>query len=131
MQNMADIAFGILLDTDLAASGDKETLPLWRTMANESPDKLAARIGSEWIDTLMLPEITDCQDPFDFAQRHAELLQEETQKQFGALQTLPELHTASVSMMGVALYLAHAVGAHPSALIEHWIEVAKENGALE
>lgn len=131
MQIMADIAFGLLLDTGLAESGDKETLPLWRTMAHELPDELTQRIGAEWMDALMLPEITDCHDPLAFVEKHAELLQEEAQKQFGALQTLPELHTASGTMMGVSLHLSHALGANPAQLMEHWIEVAKANGARE
>lgn len=131
LQNMADIAFGLLLDTGLAESGDTETLRHWRTMANASPDQLAIRIGTVWLDALTLPEIKYGHDPLAFAQAHAELLQEEARKQFGNLQSYPELCTASVSMMGTSLYLAHAVGAQPSALMEHWIEVAKENGAFE
>jgi len=131
MQSLADIAFGFLLDTGLAESGDRETLPLWRTMANESPDALSERLGPDWIDALLLPEISNCHDPMAFAQQHAELLQEKAQEQFGALQTLPELHGASITIMGLALHLAHAVGANPVVLTEHWINVAKENGALE
>ena len=45
MQNLADIAFELLLDTGLAESGDTKTLPLWRKMGNELPEVLADRIG--------------------------------------------------------------------------------------
>ena len=67
VEHIADIAFELLLDTSLAASGDKNTLPLWRKMGIELPEELTARIGPEWIDCLMLPDIhDDMEDPTKF-----------------------------------------------------------------
>jgi hypothetical protein len=132
MQNLADIAFELLLDTSLAESGDKKTLPLWRKMGNELPEELAERIGREWLDCLMLPEITDdLEDPVSFAQKHNDLLRLKAQEKFGALQTNQEIHKASVLIMGVALHLARGIGANPEILAEHWIAVAKNHGAME
>jgi uncharacterized protein len=132
MQNIADIAFVLLLDTGLAQSGNKETLPLWRIMGEELPEVLAKRIGSEWIDCLMIPEISaDFEDPISFVREHNDLLQLKAQEEFGTLQTNQELHEASVLIMGVALHLARAIGADPKILAEHWIGIAKNHGALE
>jgi len=132
MENIADIAFVLLLDAGLAASGDKETLPLWRKMGDELPEVLAERIGGEWIDYLMLPELFDeYKDPITFVRKHNDLLQLKAQEKFGVLQTNQELHEASVLIMGVALHLAHAIGINTKTLAEHWIETAKNNGAQE
>lgn len=130
MQNIADIAFELLLDTGLAESGDKETLPLWRIMGSELPEALADRIGQEWIDSLMLPEISD-EDPIVFVSKHNEMLQLEVQEKFGTSQTHKELHEASVLVMGVALHLARGIGANPKELAELWIGIAKNHGAQE
>lgn len=132
MQNLADIAFELLLDTGLAESGDKKTLAQWRQMGDELPEVLADRIGQEWMDCLMLPEISDdCEDPVTFACLHNDLFQLKVQEKFGALQTNQELHEASVIIMGVALHLARGIGANPKNLAEHWIGVAKDHGAQE
>ena len=132
MQNLADIAFELLLDTGLAESGDTETLPLWRKMANENPEVLASSIGSEWMDSLTIPEISvDTDDPVLFAQKHNDVLLSKAQEQFGALQTMQEVHEASVLIMGVALHLARSLGAKPEILAEHWIDTAKKHGAKE
>lgn len=132
MQNIADIAFELLLDSGLSESGDKKTLPLWREMGNEPPQALADRIGNEWMDRLMLPEIKDeTEDPISFARQQNQLIQLKAQEQFGTLQTTQELHEASVLIMGVALNLARAIGANPEGLAEHWIEIAKSHGAQE
>lgn len=132
MQNIADIAFELVLDTGLAESGDKKTLPLWRKMGAELPDVLVERIGQEWIDCLMLPEISDdFEDPIHFVEKHKELLLSKVQEKFGALQTNQELHEASVLVMGVALHLARGIGANPEILSEHWIDTAKQHGAKE
>ena len=132
MQSLADIAFELLLDTGLAESGNTETLPLWRKMANENPEVLANNIGSEWIDSLTIPEITDDNDdPVLFAQKHRDLLLLKAQEQFGALQTMQEVHEASVLIMGVAFHLARSLGAKPEILAEHWIDMAKKHGAKD
>jgi Fe-S-cluster containining protein len=132
MQDIADIAFEFLLDTGLAESGDKKTLPLWRKMGCELPEILADTIGQEWIDCLMIPEISsDFEDPVRFVQKHKELLILKVQEKFGALQTNQELHEASVLIIGVALHLARGIGANPEIIAEHWIETAKTHGAQE
>ncbi len=132
MQNLADIAFMLLLDTGLAESGDRTTLQLWRTMGNEHPQVLADRIGHEWIDCLTIPEIyDDLEDPILFARQHNDLLQFKAQEKFGTLQTNKELHEASVLIMGVALHLASSIGANPKDMTEHWIDIAKSNGAID
>lgn len=132
MQDLADIAFELLLDTGLAESGDKETLRLWRVMGTEQAEDLVTRIGHEWLDSLMIPNISEnTEDPISFIEQHTVLLQQKVQEKFGALETFTELHQASVLIMGVALQLARAVGANPETLVEHWINTAKNNGALE
>ena len=132
MQSLADIAFMLLLDTGLAESGDKQTLPLWRKMGNELPENLATRIGSDWIDCLMTPNISEnTRNPVSFAEQHTELLQLKAQEEFGTLQTNAEFQRACILIMGVALYLARGLGANPETLVEHWIGTAKEHGAVE
>jgi uncharacterized protein len=131
MQNLADIAFVLFLETGLAASGDKKTLQQWRIMGNELPETLANRIEIDWIDDLTLPEIYDLDDPIAFTQKHNDLLQSKAQEEFGALQTNKELHEASVLIMGVALHLARALGANPKEMSELWIDTAKQHGGLE
>lgn len=130
MQNIADIAFELLLDTGLAESGDKATLPLWREMGNELPEVLAERIGTEWIDCLMIPEISD-NNSSAFVEKHNELLQLKIQEQFGSSQTHKEIREASVLVMGIALHLARGLGANPKDLAELWIDTAKSYGAQE
>ena len=132
MQNIADIAFELLLDTGLAASGDVKTLALWKEMGNESPESLAKKIGKEWIDCLMIPEITDVIDnPVNFAKKHNDLLLLKAQEQFGSLQTLEEIQKAAVLIMGVALHLSRGLGADTKGIAEHWVETAKSHGAKE
>lgn len=129
MQNLADIAFVLLLDTGLAASGEYNTLAVWRLMGKESAEVLAARIAADWMDYLTTPEIAFSSDPILFAQQHNDLLQQKLQDACGMLQTNEELHQASVLVMAMALHLARALGANTQSLSEHWIAIAKQNGA--
>jgi Fe-S-cluster containining protein len=132
MQNIADIAFELLLDSGLAASGDTKTLAAWRKIGNESPEILAKRIGLEWIDYLMIPEINyNTENPLTFIEEHNNLLLLKAQENFGNIQTLKKLHEASVLMIGVALHLARGLGANAKEIAEHWIETAKSYGAKE
>lgn len=126
MQNLADMAFELFLDTGLAESGDTKTLALWKTMGNELPEVLAERIGNEWMDSLTIPEISfEYVDPLLFVEKHTELLQIKAQEKFGTLSTNQEFHEASVMIMGVALHLAHGIGANRKVLAEYWCDTAK------
>lgn len=130
MQNLADMAFELFLDTGLAESGDTKTLALWDKMGNESPEDLANRIGEEWMNLLMIPEISmETSEPTSFIQQHTELLQNQANEKFSTLTTNEEFHEASVKIMGVALILAQAIGADRKGLAELWCETAK--GFLE
>jgi uncharacterized protein len=132
MQHLADIAFELLLDTGLAESGDKESLPLWRKMGSELPEILAARIGPAWMDSLMIPDIQDeLEDPVKFARKHRDLLQLKVQEKLGEFQTNQEIHQTCILIMGVALHLARGLGGNPAILAEHWIATAKIYGAKE
>jgi len=132
MQNIADISFELLLDTGLSASGDKKTLAAWREMGNKLPQDLVNSIDQDWLDSLMTPVITqDVPDPITFAQKHNEMLMQKAQEQFGSLTANNELHKASVTIMGIALVLAKAIGADPKSMSELWIETAKSHGAME
>ena len=80
----------------------------------------------------MFTEINDdLENPILFAQKHNELLQLKAQEKIETLKSNQELHQASVLFMGIALHLARGLGANPAVLIEHWIKIAKNNGALE
>ena len=132
MQNIADIGFELLLDSGLAASGDTKTLIEWRKIGNELPETLAERIGNEWMDCLMIPDITESfQNPLAFAQKHNDLIQLKAQEKFGSLQTFKELHETSVLTIGIALHLSRGLGADTKGISEHWIEIAKSHGAKE
>ena len=132
MQNLADSAFALLLESGLAESGDRQTLRYWREMGGEQPEQLQARLGPEWIDLLMLPELPDgLSDPVAFSRHHLELLLLKAQESFGSLEKVADLRKASVLMMGLALHLGRGLGADPAELAEHWIKTAKEHGALD
>ncbi|HLP55360.1 MAG TPA: YkgJ family cysteine cluster protein [Fluviicola sp.] len=131
MQDIADVAFTLLLDTGLAESGDTKTLVAWRKMGNEQPAILVKRIGQEWIDFLMIPSFPEQPDAIAFARMHNEQFQLKAQEEFGNPGNFHEIHEASVLMMALALYLARALGANPEVLADYWVEQAKSHGARE
>jgi hypothetical protein len=132
MQRLADGAFALLFESGLAESGDRLTLGLWRELGKIPPEKLATRLGTEWLDLLMLPDISDgLDDPAAFSRAHHDMLQSKAQDSFSNLRDIAALREASGLMMGLALHLGRGLGAHPAELSEHWIVTAKKLGARE
>lgn len=131
MQNIADIGFALLLDTQLASSKETGTLKKWRELGELDIESLVSFIGNDWIDTIMLPEIDQTFHAKEFTEIHNELIQVKAQEKYENLKTIPELSNASIEIMAVALFLAKAIGANPSELSDHWIEIAKSHGAKE
>ena len=132
IQNLADLAFELLLDTGLAGTGETKTLSVWKKLGTISPTELAQQIGTEWLEALLFPNLECDKDKvMDFISQHNENLQQLAQDQFASLDDFAAIHEASVQMMRLALYLAKAVGANPKGLSEYWVEIAKSNGACE
>lgn len=131
MQNLADIAFELLLDTGLAETKETETLKSWCQSSRLHAEELAEKIPTDWINALLLPEnLTEFGNVEAFATRHNEQLQIKAQQAFQNLTSWNEIREASVLMFRLSLYLATALGANPTQLADFWIQIAKENGAL-
>lgn len=132
VEQLADGAFALLLESGLAASGDRKTLRLWRKLGTMDPEHLTHHIGSEWIDRLMLPDLTtDLDDPAEFVRCHHNILQTDAQNSFGFLETVTGLQNASGLMMALGLHLGRSLGINPSDLVLQWIADAKKLGAQE
>ena len=125
MQQLADIAFELYLDSGLAESGNKETLNQWMILGDSSPDELFSFLPQDWRKELMHPEIITLNNPTEFATHHLQLLLNKAQSDFGSIASLEELQQASVVMMAVALQVARSIGADPKSLAEHWAETAR------
>lgn len=132
MQHLADGAFALLLESGLAATGDRLTLRLWRKLGNYEADQLTTYLGPQWIDRLILPEINEnIADPALYAQQHHDMLQAHAQESFGKLDTIEALSNASGLMMGMALHLGRGLGIDTPDIVKLWIKTAKEHGARE
>lgn len=129
-QSIADIAFMLLLETGLAESNDTETLLEWSTLGKASPQELAEKIGSEWIDFLTIPKlIFEKNNPTVFIEQHLEFLQFEAQLHINNMHDFPQFRTGAIQFMAMALLVAKSVGANPEDLAELWIETARKHGA--
>lgn len=132
MQNLADIAFTLLLETGLSETGETATLAQWRKCGMLNGEELAQLLPIEWQEALITPSISlDKTDVQSFIEAHNERLQEQAQLHVNGLSNMNDFHEAAVLMMCMALFLARSLGADSSALSEMWIDVAKENGAKE
>jgi Fe-S-cluster containining protein len=132
MQNLADVAFELLLDTGLAESGDTQTLASWRKLGTMDAVSLSKQIPAEWLDLLMIPDLQEhANELLDFVQGHQELLNTKIQELSETLSTLEVVREAAVLMMALPLFLSHSIGADSQGLSEHWIDIAKSHGAKE
>ena len=130
MQNLADIALTLLLDTGLLEHDEFQVLATWKQLGNTTPDLLSSKIGEAWLKSLLQPNLSmDPLDPGAFIQAHNELLLQDAQILCDRLTSMEEIFDASNQMMAMALFMAHAVGADATGLSEWWVQIAMENGA--
>jgi len=132
VRELADGAFVLLLESGLAASGDRRTLRRWRELGRMAPAQRAAAVPGEWLDQMLLPSVAAPLDqPHAFAREHAGLMQVRAQAGFASLADADALHAASSLMMALALHLAQGLGCIPAQLATRWVATAKEHGAHE
>ena len=124
MQNIADIALMLLLDTGLTTSGDTQTRNEWRKMAAETPTQIAEIVGERWLDLLTLPNIVfSPENSKVFILAHQELLQENAQNQIDSLTNFGEIRDLAIQMMALALLIGKSIGADVKSLAEMWSDV--------
>jgi Fe-S-cluster containining protein len=133
MQHLADGAFALLIESGLAATGDRQTLRLWRKLGRFGPAERADFLGALWSDRLTLPDIGGGEpgDPVLYVKKHHDLLQSAAQEAFGSLPDAAALRSASGIMMALALQLGCALGADSADCAAHWIATAKGLGARD
>jgi len=129
VQHIADIAFSLLLETDLLNEKDFHTLEEWRKIGLLLPKDMLSKLNQDWVDILFTPNITSNLDVSLFVNTHFEIFQNAAYKYIHQLKSIHEIHDACVLMMTISLLLAHSIGADPRSLCEHWIEIAIEHGA--
>ena len=132
VQDLAEGAFVLLLETGLSASGDRETLRRWRQLGRSIPEVRARAIPDDWLERLVLPgQDSQLEDPAAFVKAHHGRLQADAQAAFGALSSLEQVRDACCLMFTLALHLAQSLGTETGALAALWIQTAKDNGARE
>lgn len=133
MQRLADGAFVLLIESGLAASGDRETLRRWRALGRMHPGERAKALPAAWLERLVLPGLAEGLrgDPHAFAAAHHDQLQRAAQEAFASLGSPAALVEASATMMALALHLGRGLGTDPAQLADRWIATAKKHGAHE
>lgn len=132
MQQLAEGALVLLIDSGLAAAGDRNTLRFWKKLATAPPEARADFIGRPWLERLAAPAlVANDADPAAFIAAHQALLQEAAQTEFAHLDDTKGLSRASATMMALALHLGRALGAAPRTLVAHWLATAKQHGAQD
>lgn len=129
MQNLADLAFELYLDTDLVKDKSFKTLKTWKSLAQKSPQDLREYIGNDLWLTLISPNFDGIElDVQQFIAEHQNQLFQKIQLNLNELKSNADLYKNSCLLMALAFLLSHAVGAETLELADLWIEIAKENG---
>jgi len=132
MQHLADAALVLLLDSGLAATGDRLTLRRWRKLGGSTADQRIAAIGPTWLDRLTTPALdVSPTAPDAFVAAHLSALQATAQAELASLSDAAAIRDAAVLMMALALHLGRALGTESAPLADHWIATARANGARE
>jgi Fe-S-cluster containining protein len=127
VQDLAEGAFVIVVDSGLAASGRGGVQESWRRVALMSHASRVETLGAGLAKALLEPSL----DPADgraFVAAHARLLQEFAQRAFASLRTADELAAASARMLAAALHLAASLNADRAVLMERWLATASSAG---
>jgi Fe-S-cluster containining protein len=132
VSQLADGALVLLIDSGLAASGDRRTLGRWRRLAEMPIEQRAVLLGDDWAlwrGRLLAPEVPFDPDPAVFFRAHHDMLQQHAQLSFGALADAAALSDAATLMFALALHLGDTVGAYAQGLAKRWIGTAQSHGA--
>jgi Fe-S-cluster containining protein len=127
IQNIADTAFALYLETDAKISDKGKTLKGWEKWTKITPYEIIQLQNEEWKKNLLYPfEIELCYDESSFIQNHALLLENKIQEEINSLSNLEAIINFSINLMGISTILGNSIGANMKEILKQWIMDAKE-----
>jgi Fe-S-cluster containining protein len=127
IQNLADTAFVLYLETDAKISDKGKTLKGWEKWTELTPNEIVQLQKEEWKKNLLYPfEIELCYDESSFIQNHALLLENKIQEEINSLSNLEGIINYSINLMGISTILGSSIGANMKEILKQWIIDAKE-----
>ncbi len=127
IQNIADTAFALYLETDAKISDKGKTLNGWEKWTKLTPIEILQLQNEEWKKNLLYPfEIQRCFDESLFIQNHAILLENKIQEEINSLSNLEAIINLSINLMGISTILGNSIGANMKEILKQWIIDAKE-----
>jgi len=127
VQDLAEGAFVLVVDSGLAASGYQGLLARWTGISGLSGEDRARSMPPELLAMLLDPQLGPVPDE-SFVAAHAARLQGLAQEHFGALTTRSALADASCAMFAAALHLGASLGADLESLARRWLDTARTHG---
>lgn len=127
MQNTADIALMLLLDTGMAETEKRATIGEWEKRSQQSVEQLVQTLDQSWLDLLRCPKIpASIGNPHVFIETHEALLQESIQARIDGLARHTDTQVLAEEVFTASLLLAACVGASHRSLGKWWIEIAHQ-----
>lgn len=125
LQEIADIAFTLLLETGLSEKDRLDTLNLWTNLKELKAEELSLRLNKDWTALLIQPLIRYSSNPEDFIRLHTTYIQEQVQQLLN-METSISFAQVSIQAYASALLLAYSLGVDYQSLGDHWISIARQ-----
>lgn len=127
IQNIADTAFALYLETDAKTSDNGKTLKGWEKWTNLTPLEIIQSLTDEWKKIVLFPfKIEQNYDEKSFIQNHAIILENKIQEEINSLVDLEMIVNYSIQLMGIVSIIGKSIGANMNEILKQWIIDAKE-----
>ncbi len=127
IQNLADTAFALYLETEAKLNDKGETLKGWGNLIRENQSEIIKNLSPEWRKIILYP--FDLQEDFDsvsFIQNQVKIIENKLQKEIDSIKTLEVIISYSIRIMSISLIIGKSIGANMNEIIQQWISDAKE-----
>lgn len=127
IQNLADTAFALYLESDAKISDKGKTLKGWEKWTKITPTEIIQTLTDEWKRIVLFPfKIEQNFDEISFIQNHAIILENKIQEEINSLVNLEMIVNYSIHLMGIVSILGKSIGANMIEIIQQWVIDAQE-----
>jgi len=127
IQNLADTAFALYLETDAKQKDKGKTLKGWGNWTKLSTVEMIQFLTEDWKRILLFPfEIGQNFNEKSFIENHAILLENKIQEEINSLVDLEMIVNYSIHLMCIVSILGKSIGANMTEIMQQWILDAKE-----
>ena len=127
LQNIADTAFALYLETEAKLKDKGKTIKGWKNLTKKNNIEIGNLFTTERKKIILYPfDLNQNYDEKLFIENHISIIEQKIQEEINQIENLDEIISYSIHLIAISIFIGKSIGADMDEILKKWIDDAKE-----